>query len=82
VTKLFDLALAAEARGRAQDLLDRARAQTDRLRLELEAEARDLVELAQRDLIAASRPGEQIPLATREASYASRTVRNDRRIAW
>lgn len=76
---LVSLALAAEARGRAQTHLDRARTLADAARAELETAAAELVQDAADRLVQRARPGEQISLPTREASYALRTVANELR---
>lgn len=78
----MSLALAAEARGRAQGHLDRARAAADAARAELTAAAAERVQDAADRLAAVAKPGDQIALPTLEASYALRTVANERRVDW
>lgn len=81
-SKLVSLALAAEARGFAQEHLDRARSAAADARAELEAAAAELVQDAADRLATRALPGEQIRLPTSEASYALRAVANDRRVEW
>lgn len=79
---LISLALAAEARGRAQQHLARAQTLADRAHAELMAAASELVQDAADKLIATSQPGDQIALPTREATYALHTLANERRTDW
>lgn len=79
MSNLVSLALAAEARGKAHQLLDKAQAQTALLRAEIEADALELTQAALRDEAAKTKPGEQLRLPTHASSYSTRYVQAERR---